>query len=121
MDESDTKTIKDISGGQSTLNQTPFNATSMEDKTDILVKLKSQVQACIVQDDLNGALNLMEERIADNRPLRNTFLSLKARYSNWKNASLEGILHEESKSVKHASIVHSMLELVGMLSTSDIK
>lgn len=112
--------VKDFSAGQSAYTHNVSKADSNEQKTDILAKLKSKVRECIAQDDLKGAFKLMEERIASDRPIHNTFLSLKARYSNLINASLNYTLYEETKSVKHASIVHSLLELLGLLNTSDI-
>jgi hypothetical protein len=120
-DYPETINVKDFSAGQSAYTHNVSKVDSNEQKTDILAKLKSKVRECIAQDDLNGALKLMEERIADNRPISNTFLSLKARYSNLRNEGLGGMLYEDVKSVKRASIVHSLLELLDMLSTSEIK
>ncbi len=96
-------------------------ANCKENKTNLLANLKAEVQECIAQDDLSGSFKLMEERIAKNRPIRNTLLLIKGRFSRLRNASLSGAMYEDVKSANYASIACSLLELSGMLSEPDIE
>jgi hypothetical protein len=116
-----TKYSKEVFTEQIPNNHISTSASHKENKTDLLAKLKSKVQECIALDNLQEALSLVEERIAENRPLINTFLLLKGRFSRWRSASLNGTLFEDSKSVTHAAIALSLLEFLCMLSESDIE
>ena len=92
-----------------------------ENKTALLAKLKSQAREYIAEDNLPAAFQLIGAHIAVDRPLSNTLILLKSRFSLWKNASLGGVMYQDAQSVDHASIVQALLDLLGMLRESDLK